>query len=350
MLTTKAPTRLLSVKHATHYRYEEPIKRSIHRLHLHPIQNGNQYVRSYRLAIAPEVPVIEYEDVFGNGAAHFEIKQPYTELSIIAESFVELVDVNPFAFASLPIRPSFPLVWMPWERMMLEPYLQPVELPELQLKELYAYAMSFVERNDHDLMETLFAINLTLYREYQYVAGSTNLETTPFEVYTSKIGVCQDFANLFICLARLLGIPRATFAATSTPATTPSRERAPMPRTLGSSSTSPMSAGRGSIRPTARCRAPTTSGLPTADTSAIPRPPPGPSSRPPPSARRCASMWWSRRFRGIEGSRPVGEPHAHQSGFDRTRSLELTMARSTLRILSRIGTRGRSEQSPRASA
>ena len=90
---------------------------------------------------------------------------------------------------------------------MLSPYLAPVELPETQLRELNDYAMSFVERNNHDLMETLFAINLTLFREYKYVLGSTGLETTPYELFISKQGVCQDFANLFICLARLLGIP-----------------------------------------------------------------------------------------------------------------------------------------------
>lgn len=56
-------------------------------------------------------------------------------------------------------------------------------------------------------METLFAINLTLYREYHYVPGSTGLETTPYEVFVSRRGVCQDFANLFICMARLLGMP-----------------------------------------------------------------------------------------------------------------------------------------------
>jgi transglutaminase-like putative cysteine protease len=56
-------------------------------------------------------------------------------------------------------------------------------------------------------METLFAINLTLFKEYQYVPGSTGIETTPYEVFTHKRGVCQDFANLFICLARLLGVP-----------------------------------------------------------------------------------------------------------------------------------------------
>jgi transglutaminase-like putative cysteine protease len=118
------------------------------------------------------------------------------------------LDVDPFAFADLPIRPpSFPLVWMPWERTMLAPYLTPVELPDTQLQELYEYAMGFVQRNNNDLMETLFAINLELFHDYQYIPGCTDLGTTPFQVYASKRGVCQDFANLFICLARLLGIP-----------------------------------------------------------------------------------------------------------------------------------------------
>jgi len=67
--------------------------------------------------------------------------------------------------------------------------------------------MSFVKKNEQDLMETLFDINLTIFREYKYAPGSTNLATTPYDVFVNKQGVCQDFANLFICMARLLGIP-----------------------------------------------------------------------------------------------------------------------------------------------
>ena len=55
----------------------------------------------------------------------------------------------------------------------------------------------------HDLMETLFAMNLSLHRDYQYSPGSTNFSTSAFDVYASRRGVCQDLANLFICMARL---------------------------------------------------------------------------------------------------------------------------------------------------
>jgi len=199
--------RQLTVKHITRFGYSRPIRHSRHCLHLRPIDDVHQKVVNYRLQIVPDVSITEFEDVFGNWASRFEINQPFKELTLTAESTIALSGVDPFAFTHAPIRPSFPLVWMPWEHMMLSPYLAPVELPESQLRELYDYAMSFVAQNHQDLMETLFSINLTLFREYKFVPGSTGLETTPYEVFTKKQGVCQDFANLFICMARLLGIP-----------------------------------------------------------------------------------------------------------------------------------------------
>ena len=199
--------RILQVRHVTRYTYDRPVERSSHVLHLRPVHDLYQRPKEFDLKVTPELPVVEYEDVFGNWTGRFEVVQPYTELVIRADATVELLDVDPFAFAKAPIRPSFPVVWMPWENKMLAPYLVPDELPETQLRELSEYAMGFASRNDGDLMETLFAINLEMFRQYQYVPGSTNLSTTAFDVFTAKKGVCQDFANLFICMARLLGIP-----------------------------------------------------------------------------------------------------------------------------------------------
>src|SRR5215207_2603059 len=200
-------TRRLRIRHTTHYTYDVPVQRSTHRLHLRPVDDWRQRVLGYSLQVRPRVEPVEYEDVFGNWAARFDVNEPYTELTITAESLVEVLDTDPFAFADLPIRPaSFPLVWMPWERTMLAPYLTPAELPDTQLQELTDYGMDFVRRNGGDLMETLFAINLELFHNYEYVPGCTDLGTTPYDVFYSRSGVCQDFTNLFITIARLLGI------------------------------------------------------------------------------------------------------------------------------------------------
>jgi len=104
-------------------------------------------------------------------------------------------------------RVTLPLFWMPWQRQMLSAYLLPPELPETQLQELSEFAFSFVERNDQDLVGTLLDVNQTLYRDFEYVSAATTIATTPFEVFESRRGVCQDFANLMICMARLLQVP-----------------------------------------------------------------------------------------------------------------------------------------------
>src|SRR5438552_7313885 len=98
--------RRLRVRHTTRYTYERPVQRSSHRVHLRPIDDWKQTVISHDLAISPETSLIEYEDVFGNWSTRFAIDRSYTELMIAADSIVELLDVDPFAFARTPIRPS----------------------------------------------------------------------------------------------------------------------------------------------------------------------------------------------------------------------------------------------------
>lgn len=200
--------RRLKIRHATTYHYTTPVQRSEHWIHLRPIDDWRQRVISCQIRVEPQVELIEYEDVFGNWASRFSVNTPYEELKIVAESVVDVRDPEPFSFARRAIhRPTFPIAWMPWERTMLAPYLTPEELPNTQLRELTDYAMSFVTANKGDIIETLFNINLEFYRNYRYEPGSTSLVTSAYDVMIGKRGVCQDFANLFITMARLLNIP-----------------------------------------------------------------------------------------------------------------------------------------------
>ncbi len=199
--------RILKIEHSTRYTYQSPVQHSKHVIRLRPCHDIFQEVLDFQLEINPFVPLEEYEDVFGNRASAFSISNPYTELNLIARSRVKIrypKDYQSFPHTGLP---NLPLVWMPWQRQMMQAYLMPLELPETQLMELTDYAMSFVIKNNFELIKVLNDINNTIYNEYSYVSGSTNLNTTPFDVFKMKKGVCQDFSNLFICLARLINIP-----------------------------------------------------------------------------------------------------------------------------------------------
>lgn len=203
-----APVRRLSVLHRTVYRYEKPVERSNHVIRMTPQHDRLQSVIEHAVTISVAGHRREYDDVFGNAVIRLDVESPFTEMIVEGRSLVEARDTDPLSFRSLyRARNAIPLVWMPWQRHMLQPYLLPPELPETQLQELTEYAMSFVDRNDYDLLDTLLDLNQSIFREYRYKPASTNLGTTPFEVYEARKGVCQDFANLFICLARLLGIP-----------------------------------------------------------------------------------------------------------------------------------------------
>jgi transglutaminase-like putative cysteine protease/predicted glutamine amidotransferase len=195
------------VRHRTVYRYDKPVERSTHLFRLEPVHDRLQRLEAHELDISVDGDTRTYDDVFGNRVRKVEVDTPFKELVIESRSSVQVLDTNPLEFGTVHERSTIPLVWMPWQAHMLQPFLLPPELPESQLRELAAYAMTFVERNDYDLLDTLLDINGTIFKEYAYRPAETTLNTTAFDVYTERRGVCQDFTNLFICLARLLGVP-----------------------------------------------------------------------------------------------------------------------------------------------
>jgi transglutaminase-like putative cysteine protease len=196
---------VLTVRHETRYLYNTPVERSVSRLRLCPTTDTEQHLLEHELTVSTGGKLHTFEDVFGNITSTVEVTKPYTELLVVSYSKVQIVPrMNLFPPDT---RTTLPLVWMPWQREMMSPFLLPPELPESQLEELTAFAMSFAKRQDYELVPTLLDFNSTIRRDFAYVSASTHLGTTPFEVYVNRRGVCQDFANLFICLARLLGVP-----------------------------------------------------------------------------------------------------------------------------------------------
>ena len=203
----RSEVRRYDVLHRTVYRYARPVERSTHLLRLFPAHDRLQTVHASRITTSAEGSQRDFDDVFGNRVRRLMLETSFTELVIEAQSDVEVLDVDPLDFRPRRVRSTLPLVWMPWQRQILQPFLLPPELPESELDELTEYAMSFARRNDLELLDTLVDLNSTLYTDYQYKQGSTGVHTTAFDVYANRRGVCQDFTNLFICLARLIGVP-----------------------------------------------------------------------------------------------------------------------------------------------
>ncbi|MXB23101.1 class II glutamine amidotransferase [Francisella tularensis] len=199
--------RVLYIVHETKYTYQNTVNLSKHIIKMKPVIDAKQKLFSHSLDISVACDKEEYVDVFGNDVMFLKTREPYTEFTVKMETKVAVSTNYYIRKKSINNRATMPIAWMPWQRQMMAPYLLSVELPQTQLEELMDYAVSFVKRNDSNVMAILDDINKTIFYEYKYVSGSTNLTTTAYDVYVTRQGVCQDFSNLFICLARLLGIP-----------------------------------------------------------------------------------------------------------------------------------------------
>lgn len=199
--------RVLDVTHETVYSYDSPVKRSSHLFLLRPVDDERQDLLSWTLTLSVDGARAAFEDVFGNQAVSFKPLQNFSELRIESRSRVRVRGLAESERLETSRSLSHPVVWMPWQRMMMLPYLMPPELPESELSDLSRYALDFVNRNDGDLVRALQDMNQTIHSEFYYEPGVTTVETTPFETFARRRGVCQDFAYLFMTLAQLLNVP-----------------------------------------------------------------------------------------------------------------------------------------------
>jgi transglutaminase-like putative cysteine protease len=200
-----AEPKRLHVTHRTTYRYDRAVERSTPPASS-PSTTACSAFKPRALGQRRRRHSRKFDDVFGNRVKRIALDTPFTELEIVAKSVVDPLRRRPLGFAAARKRTTIPLVWMPGSTTCSSRSCCPASCPESQLVELAHYAMSFVERNDYDLLDTLLDLNRSIFREYAYRPGRPRSHDALRRVREAP-GRLSDFANLFIALARLLGVP-----------------------------------------------------------------------------------------------------------------------------------------------
>jgi transglutaminase-like putative cysteine protease len=199
--------RRLDVVYLSKYGYSKDVPESEHLFRLRPLHDYQQEVVKHQLRVTPVGSATEFYDVFDNHAVAVKIRNAYRDLVIEARSSVRVRTTFPDRVREERSSGRFPIIWMPWQRQQLVPFLLPPELPDSELEVLSRYGMTVADKHNGDVFATMIGLNEDIHDRIRYVAGSTTLHTTPFQVFQNRQGVCQDYANLLICVARLLDIP-----------------------------------------------------------------------------------------------------------------------------------------------
>jgi transglutaminase-like putative cysteine protease len=191
---------IFSIHHITRYEYSQPVKESLNQIKIHPLICPTQEILQHDVIISHQPELHLYTDYWGNRTGIFTITEPHKSLSIESKLIVRTIEqpepntTNISVFN--PIIPGNDLL------------LTELSLPEQisRQSEIIDIAEDIKEQREN-YIDIIHASNEYIYRNFQYIKGITDYETTVDEILEHKSGVCQDFAHVLLQILRTLRIP-----------------------------------------------------------------------------------------------------------------------------------------------
>ncbi len=193
-----------SIRHITRFRYSTPISESIMEVRIQPRTEGTQHCLDFRLVTSPRSRILDYRGEQGNKVHHFDVPNRHTQLTLNAQSLVELIP-PPEPPQALPASTWEELDALTagdeyWDTLMPSHFASPTDLLYELAHELH------IERRD-DPLTVLREIMTGLHNRIDYVPKNTKVDSPIDDALQVRRGVCQDFAHIMITMVRTLGIP-----------------------------------------------------------------------------------------------------------------------------------------------
>lgn len=193
------------VSHITEYKYSDDVSVSYGRAHLLPRTMPGQVVVSSVVEVDPDADELRsHVDFYGNASTYYTVRRPHRELRVTAISDVQVerpvpahADLDQHSWES--VRDQTATDISTREFTIASPLISPAPA-------VTAYAAeSFTP--GRPLGSAVIELTERIYRDFDYVAGSTTVKTTLDEVLARRQGVCQDFAHLAVGCLRSVGLP-----------------------------------------------------------------------------------------------------------------------------------------------
>jgi transglutaminase-like putative cysteine protease len=194
---------LFNIVHTTGYVYADTAMEAYLEVRLTPPARAEQDVLRHRIEFQPAAEASDYIDYFGNRTTFYSMTLRHRQLKVTNRLTVRTQPrALPEGGLALTVAEA---------RQILKSgtgvfdYLQPTEAIPIA-PESSAWGREFL-REDRPLGEALDELNKTIYREFKYRSGSTEIETPLCLIWKKREGVCQDFAHVMISVLRAARIP-----------------------------------------------------------------------------------------------------------------------------------------------
>jgi transglutaminase-like putative cysteine protease len=197
---------VITVRHATTYRYKQPVAFGEHRMMLRPRDSHDQKLLDAKLVITPEPADIRWVlDVFGNCVAIARFAGRAQELRIESMIRLDHSATNVLDFQIEEYAKRYPFTYGADEmpdllRLIERQYLDPEH-------EVDRWARQFLRHDGRtDTSELLAAMTHAIHDDLTYVAREESGVQDPVKTLRMMSGSCRDFAVLMIEAVRSLGL------------------------------------------------------------------------------------------------------------------------------------------------
>src|SRR5579862_4009220 len=170
---------------------------------LQPRSEGDQRCLSFKLNVEPAANVMHYRDFTGNTVHHFDIAGSHSQVTVTANSSVEIQSGTPPRAADCGDWSDLDALVAGgdyWEMLLPSHFAHSSDQLETLARELNC------KRRGNPLV-LLSELNESIYNLFDYVPNSTKVDSPIEDALRSRQGVCQDFAHILIALLRPLKIP-----------------------------------------------------------------------------------------------------------------------------------------------
>jgi len=183
----------LSIRHTTHYAFDQPVIHALQRLRLTPKETQGQRIIDWRMTFNNADAELAYDDQHFNHVTLIGLEPGAREVTVTCEGVVETEDnagVIGRHSGHLPL----------WSFLRQTPLTRPGARLRGLLRDVQGPA------SDAPL-DFLHALSALIRERVTYETGRTHAATTAEEAVGHGYGVCQDHAHIFIGAARASGIP-----------------------------------------------------------------------------------------------------------------------------------------------
>ena len=183
----------LEIVHSTRYRYSGPIAETVMEVRLRPMDGNGQRCLEFDLDVSSGITPRTYRDGYGNHVHYFNLVRPHTRLIVTSRSIVE-TGLGPDKDAGEELVHDFLRFRSPVKDVA-------------GVRELAARHPIADPGSGPAVEQALDELTLTISREFTYDRAVTDVYSAVDDVLELRAGVCQDFAHLFIAVARAMGVP-----------------------------------------------------------------------------------------------------------------------------------------------